>query len=186
MKLLKKPFFAVLLCILLVLCSTLISANIKLSNACTKVVDGFYDGMQYQGETQEGIAADLKELCAVTEDMIVIANNYGIKTADVNTQCQALKAALNARNQDIANVYSIYSQFYSLMKTLENDLHSTGLSQRHTTTMSEYSQQLSAIKTAIDSSGYNESVTVFLEKNDRFPENMVAELVNVQFPAHFA
>ena len=186
MKLLKRPYFAVLLCILVVLGSTALSAGLKLSGKCGGVIDGFYDGVRYNKEDHAAIAHQISELCDVAEDMAVIADNYGINTDSVDQLSSRMRATLNSRSRDISEVSAQYKEFSAALKALESTLHSSGLSERHTTLMQEYSVDMIDAVQAISGSCYNESVRDFLQRNDRFPAAAIAGLFNIQFPAYFS
>ena len=186
MKLLKKPVVAVLLTVLLGIGSTLLSADVKLSRACTRVVDGFYDGIRYKGEKHPAAAQAIRALCADAEQMVIIGDNYGIDTAPLSADTAALRQAVGFDNPDIAAVYAAFAPFYTKLKILENDLQHTGLSERHKEQMAEYSADIAENRSLIDSSGYNESVSTFLRKNDRFPTRQFANLFNITYPAYFA
>lgn len=186
MNFLKKPFVAVLLCVVMVLASTLISVDVKLGKACDNVTYSFYDGVRYQGQLLPSIADEIRELCSVTEEMIPIAKNYGIPTDQVSELCEDIKRMINSRDTDIDEVYGVYAVFYPEVKELENQLMSSGLSQHHSEAMPGYSARIAAAKDAVDSARYNENVTEFLDRNDHFPVNLWAELVGAEFPDYFS
>ena len=52
MKFFKKPVVAVICTVLIVLLSTSLSVKTKFEKKCLEVVDGFYDGELYTGETE--------------------------------------------------------------------------------------------------------------------------------------
>ena len=182
MKLLKKPAVAILLVVLLVVGSTLLSADLKLSRACTRVIDGFYDGIKRQPAAAQAI----RSLCDDADQMVIIGDNYGIDTAPLAADTAALRQAVGYDNPDVAAVYAAFSPFYTKLKVLENDLMHTDLSERHKEQMAEYSEDIAQSRARIDSSGYNESVSSFLRKNDRFPTRQFANLFNISYPAYFA
>ena len=182
MKFFKNPVVAVLLTALLVVGSTLISADAKLSRACTRVIDGFYDGVKRQPAAAQAIRA----LCDDAEQMVIIGDNYGIDTSPLAADTAALRQTVGFDNPDIAAVYAAFAPFYTKLKVLENDLVHTDLSERHKEQMAEYSADIAQCRAQIDSSGYNESVSSFLRKNDRFPTRQFANLFNISYPAYFA
>ena len=60
------------------------------------------------------------------------------------------------------------------------------LSDRHSEQMAGLSQEIAECRSQIDGSGYNESVSTFLRKNNRFPTRQFAELFGITYPAYFA
>ena len=72
----KRPFVAVLLSALIVLCSTLVSINVKLESKCDAVSDIFYEGVRISGVDYPAMAEPMKQLCALTDDVILIAVNF--------------------------------------------------------------------------------------------------------------
>ena len=185
MSLLKKPFFAVLLSVLLVLGATAASVGVKLSNACGDVTDGFYYGVEYAREKHPAIADEIRALCSVADGLTVIANNYGIKTTELSEQSAALLKTLNSDGQSVAQLSEQYKLFYSTVKALEEQLHTSALSDRHMAQMQDYSAQIADISAAIAGSGYNDTVREFLQSNDRFPASSFAELFGIDYPAYF-
>ena len=181
-KLFQNPVFAVFLTVLLVVGSTLISANLKLTRACERVTDGFYSGVRRQASAGQAI----RTLCTDAEQMIIIGDNYGIDTAPLSADTSALKQAVAWDNPDIAAVYAAFDPFYTKLKILENELTHKDLSDRHSEQMAGLSQEIAECRAQIDSSGYNESVSTFLRKNNRFPTRQFAELFGINYPAYFA
>ena len=52
--------------------------------------------------------------------------------------------------------------------------------------MADLSQEIAACRAQIDASGYNESVSTFLRRNNRFPTRQFAELFGIAYPVYFA
>ena len=186
MKLFKKPAFAVLLVLLLVVSSTLLSADRKLNSSCNKVTDGFYSGFRFNGSLHPSIAGSLKELASISETMSAIGSNYGMETEALSSETAALRKSLAAESRDAEALYAQYDSIYSKLLLLENDLNSSGLSARHSEQMQQLSADLLTVKSDIDQAGYNERVTSFLRENDRFPTRQFANLFHIAFPTYFA
>lgn len=185
MKILKKPFVAVLLCIVIVLGSTGLSISAGLRGKCEKVIDGFYDGLVVNREALPSIAVELRELCGIAESMVTIAGNYGIATDTLSEQASDMKLTLNSHIDDVHYIYSEYNDLSVSIKTVTEALYAHGLSERHSDAMQDYSESIAAIIEAIAASGYNESVQSFLQRFDRFPSNLYAGMFNIQYPAYF-
>ena len=186
MKLLKKPAVAVILAVLIVVGSTLISADAKLSRQSAKVVNGFYDGVKYGGIVHPSIASCLSELCDIADQMVVIANNYGLETEELTESTEDLRLSISYQDAFIRLIYSDYSDFNGPLMVLEDALNHTALSDRHSEQMAAISQRISELKADIAASGYNESVSAFLRRNGRFPTWQFANLFEINLPAAFA
>ena len=188
MKFFKKPSTAVILSILVVYISTMLSINVKLTDKCIDVTDGFYDGVRVSGVDYPATYDSVKELCGLGDEIIVIAKNYGINTDDLYYALDGLESAISYSGEDITYIGWCYDDFLQQLKLMENQLNGTGLSQRHTAAMEEYSAEISAAVEATEENGaaYNETVREFIREYDRFPTSMWANLTDTYFPAYFS
>ena len=186
MKFLKKPLVAVLLTVLLVVGSTFLSADRKLSRAALRVTNGFYAGIRYKGQVHESVAQSIRTLCADAEQLVIIGDNYGLDTAPLSTDAAALKQMVSSENQDISGVHAVFEPFYNKLLILVNDLEHTDLSDRHSEQLKACAQEIADCRAKIDASGYNESVTTFLRRNSGFPTRQFADLFGIDYPSYFA
>lgn len=183
----KKPFGALLLCVVLVFCSTAVSVKVKLQNRCDEVVDAFYTGVKSSRDsTLPSLYDQLRELTAIADEICIIADNYGIDTEDVKDYSNWLALALTYSEEDVSYIYSEYSALWKSLKTVEDKLNHTGLSDRHITAMEDYSSRLADVDYNIANAGYNDQVRLFLQKNNRFPTSAFAEMFGVDMPDYFA
>lgn len=182
----KKPAVAVILSLIVIFASTLISVSAKLNNKCDKVTDGFYNGVRYKGENHDAIAEEISSLCAVADEIVPIASNYGIDTSVLSDSNQRLRTLVSSGSRDIGSVYQVYSEFITALKDVETQLHATGLSRRHEEAMSEYSDEISDCVNDINTACYNDTVREFLRKNDKFPTSNWADLFGISFPEYFS
>lgn len=183
----KRPIVAVVLSALIVVCSTLVSVNVKLQGKCDAVSDIFYDGVRISGVEYPAMDEPMKLLCTLTDDVILIANNYGIDTGELSQRLEDLERAMQYSDNDVNYVGSCYGEFFKALRSVENQLQSTGLSERHQVAMDEYSAQIASCSETIaqGAAGYNEKVRSFLKSNDKFPANFWAELTGTLFPGYF-
>ena len=182
MKILKHPVIAVLLTILIVFCSTAVSISVKLNNKCESIIDGFYDD-------KPGATSIYSDLCSIHElagEVMLVAQNYGVDTRELAESIAELKSEIGYRNEDIGDIYSDYTWFYSSLRAVEIELSGIVLSQRHMEYMTAASEQIAQLKTSIDNSDYNDSVRNFYKKFDRFPVNAFADIFDVEYPEYFA
>ena len=183
----KRPFVAVLLTVLIVVCSTLVSINVKLESKCDAVSDIFYEGVRISGVEYPAMAEPMKQLCALTDDIILIANNYGIDTGELSQRLDALELAMQYSADDVSYIGSCYGEYFKALRSVENQLQSTGLSERHQAAMDAYSAQIAECSGIIaqGAAGYNEKVRSFLKSYDKFPTSFWADVTGAWFPDYF-
>ena len=183
----KRPFVAVVLSALIVVCSTLVSVSVKLESKCDGVNDIFYEGVRISGVEYPAMAEPMKQLCALTDDIILIANNYGIDTGELSQRLDDLELAMQYSADDVSYIGSCYGEYFKALRTVENQLQSTGLSERHQAAMDEYSAQIETCSETIDqgAKGYNEKVRSFLKSYDKFPTSFWADVTGTWFPGYF-
>ncbi len=187
MKFFKKPSVAVFLSILLVYISTMTSISVKLTDKCIDVTDGFYDGVRVEGVDYPATYDSVKELCSISDEIILIAKNYGIDTEELSYALDGLESAMIYSSEDISYIGWCYDDFIQQLKLVDGQLGNTGLSQRHTAAMEEYSAQMSSALEATEknSAAYNETVRAFIREYDRFPISTWANLTDTYFPGYF-
>lgn len=187
MKFLKRPFVAVVLSLLIVLCSTLVSINVKLQSKCDGVNDIFYKGVRISGVVYPPMAEPMKQLCALTDDIILIANNYGINTGELSRCLDNLELAIQYSANDVPYIGSCYGEYFKALRSVENQLQSTGLSERHQAAMDGYSSQIASGSETIaqGAAGYNEKVRAFLKSYNKFPTNFWAAVTGTSLPGYF-
>lgn len=183
----KRPFVAFVLSALIVLCSTLISINVKLQSRCDAVNDIFYEGVSISGMAYPAMAEPMKQLCALTDDVILIAGNYGIDTGELSQRLEDLELAMQYSDDDVSYIGSCYGDYFKALRGVQNQLQNTGLSERHQTAMEGYSAQIGEYSAAIaqGAAGYNERVRSFLKSYDKFPTDYWASVTGTWFPGYF-
>lgn len=183
----KRPFVAVVLSGLVVLCSTLVSINVKLESKCDAVSDIFYEGVRISGVEYPAMAEPMKQLCILTDDMILIANNYGIDTGELSQRLDDLELAMQYSDDNISYIGDCYGDFFKALRSVENQLQNTGLSERHQLAVDGYSAQIENCSATITqgAAGYNERVRSFLKSYDKFPTDFWAGVTGTWFPDYF-
>ncbi len=186
MKLFKKPVFAVILCVVLILCSTLLSVHIRFGAKCDRVKDALYTGVETNGYTQKGIASHLQNIGAYAAGLVTIAKNYDIDTADVEQAENYLQMSLNYSRDYASHIHYNYAELNKALDTMIDQLQRTELSERDADGVRQYVESLNGARSAIEESAYNEQVREFLRKYDRFPTDSLASLAGVSMPEFFA
>lgn len=182
----KKPFIAVLLCIIVVSVSTPVSICVKLNNKCEKVIDTFYEGGIQNGFIVNSIYGNIVKMYELADSIVPIADNYGIKTAELSHSIADIKDKVNYKNPDVDEIYDSYTDFYNNLWAVELELSNIQLSQRHLEYMHSASEEVYNLKQAIDNSSYNDTVNAFYKKFEHFPVNVFADIFDVDYPEYFA
>ena len=182
----KRRSVALFLTVIVVIASTLLSVNVKLGRKAQAVSDGFYDGVVYNGTEQKSIASQLRNISDCANSMVTIANNYQLDTEDVENTSEWLRLAVSYSPGNTDYIHSEYEDLIKAVRTLEDQLGRTALSDRDADSIKEYSTAITDARLAIESAGYNESVREFRRFCDRFPTKLLAQLSGVSMPRLFA
>lgn len=186
MKFFKRPAVAVLITAVIVLASTALSVNIKLGEKCERVIDGFYNGVYYNGAEQKSIASQLKNIYSCADEIASIAGRYDIDTEDVLWCIDDLKLGLTYSPNEASYLYYCYDELIGEVKTLERELSRVELKEQDSEALEQYIASIKESQRAIESSGYNESVREFLREYMRFPAEHLADFAGVQVPEYFS
>ena len=185
MKLLKNPVVAVLLSLVIVVASTLVSVNLRFGAKCQAVTDGFYDGVDSDGYRQQAMATHLKNIGSYVDGLLTIAKHYDVDSAALQSSLDIFKAALRNQNS-VSNLYETYTAMMRDESALEAALAQQELSDRDAEGYALYASEISGARSAMEITGYNESVRTFLLKYKRFPTDTLAALSGVSYPEYFA
>ena len=188
-KVLSNPLVAILLAILIVAGSTLVSVHVRLGAQCGKVVDGFYDGVSYNGYLQPSISSHLKNIIGYAEGLVTIANNYELDAGlvdAVTADADHLRQSMTLSREDISSIYLNYQALSRSVSTLADALGRQTLSERDASGLEQYLTSISGAQSSMENAGYNESVREFQSKGLRFPASLLGKLAGVKFPEYFA
>ena len=183
MKFFKKPFVAFLICVLVVVISSAVTISTKLNNKCEEIIDSFYVSTS---SISTSIYADIVKMYELAEEVVVVADNYGVDTRELVKCITDIKDALNFKNPDTSEIYDAYTAFCSSLWTVEVALSDIQLSQRHAEYMNSASTQIYNLKVSVEGSDYNSRVKVFYKRFDRFPVNYFADTFDIEYPEYFA
>lgn len=182
----KKPFVAILVCILVVVVSSTVSINTKLGNKYNEVIDNFYEGKISNGFVVDSIYGNIVNMYELADEIVIVADNYGIDTRQLVSNIANMREKLNFKNTDISEIYEAYTDFYSSLWAVEIELSGIQLSQRHMEYMSSAAEQIYNLKLSIENADYNETVNSFYKKFDRFPARLFIEMFDIGYPDYFA
>lgn len=185
MKNLKKPVIACILSAIIVLSSTFISADIKLSRASDKVTEGFYRGVEFGGYKRKSVSSQLENICGAVSGLMTIAKNQGLDTAGISSLNAELSSCLSAKSYDISSVYSSYSSLRSSLEPLLDTLSAADLSKRDEKGAKDYMVTIMGAEKVIEESGYNESVQDFIDSMSVFPTDFFFSVTGTALPEKF-
>ena len=188
-KTLSNPLVAIVLSALIIVASTLTSVHFKLGSQCDKVIDGFYEGVRYNGYMQPSLSSHLKNIIDYAEGLVTIGNNYAIDESlcsKVLENANNLRQTMTRSRNDISLIYNDYQALAQSINILADAMSRQSLSERDSSGMEQYISAISGAQSAMENAGYNESVRDFLQKNSHFPAPLFGKLAGVKFPAYFA
>lgn len=184
---LKNKTVAVIIAVILVIASTLLATHIKLGKQVSEVTEGFYNGVNYDGYLHPSVFTQLKNISSYCLGISTIAMEYGIDTTKLNEARSHLETNLDGKEGNIKELYANYSDLRTVATQVINELKTKSLNDRDQAGFSEYQTNYDGAVATIESSGYNETVTSFINgPYHTFPANILAKLSGVKAPAYFA
>ena len=178
MKFLKKPSVALLLCVLIVICSTLVNTRVKFGALCREKAQTFY--------AEGSIASQLSELHDEAGTLARLAESKGQNASALRDASALLQEMLNRGNLSAGQLYPYYSHLNETLKDVETKLLTAECSEQEAAALSASLEQIHNLQAAIAASSYNDNVRTFCAKNSRFPTGILAKLAGVALPEEFA
>ena len=185
MKLFKKRIIAVLVAILIVVSSTLLSANIKLTKEFRDVTDGFYNGVLVDGKRDTSIHSQLLIVGKEAANLAAIAERNGIDVSQFKSDADYFSRDVITMQDDISYINYCYRDILEKITEVSYSLTAVELSQNDETAAINSLQAIMNAQSLIDASGYNESVRQYLSSLPILTE-FFAELAGVWPPEYFA
>ena len=173
---LKKPIVAAILCVIIVISSTVITTHLRLDPWCEEISEAFIaDG---------GISDQLETVCTASSGIIRIAEAYGIDCFETKELCESLRVTTHLNSPQ--NLFGMYQMLCARVSDLSGSLKMKELSAQDAASLDLYNDELTAARSAISADGYNDSVSFFLRKElGSFSRNF-ARLCGVNLPEQFA
>ncbi len=173
---LKKPIVAAILCVIIVISSTVITTHLRLDPWCEEISEAFIaDG---------GIADQLETVCTASSGIIRIAEAYGIDCFETKELCESLRVTTHLNSPQ--NLFWMYQMLNARISDLSGSLKMMELSAQESASLDSYSAEISAARSAISADGYNDSVSFFLRKELGSFSRGFARLCGVNLPEQFA
>ena len=173
----KRPV-AIVLCLLIVICSTLLNTRIRLGGACRELYNSFY--------SPGSMADQLAQVCTEGETMAALAEANGFDAASLRYSLESRRGILN---QEAANATRLCSDYMWLREELSQtrqQLFSANLNDTDATQLRAATDRLSSLQSAISSSDYNAQVRSFEDNNSSLLTRFFARLAGVNMPVEFA
>ena len=173
---LKKPIVAAILCVILVLSSTVISTHARLDPWCEDVRDIF--------TVSGGIADQLENVCAASSGIVKIAEAYGIDCLEAQDLCESLRTSTHLNSPH--TLFTMYQMLCGKVNDLTASLKLKDLSAQDSANLSSLLGDFSASRSAISNDGYNSAVSFFLRTELGAFSRGFAKLCGVNLPEQFA
>ena len=173
---LKKPIVAAILCVIIVISSTVITTHLRLDSWCEGIRDVF--------TVSGGIADQLNTVCTAGSGIIKIAEANGIDCFETKDLCESLR--LSAYTDSPHSLFLMYQMLCGEIGDLTNSLKRMDLSAQDAALLESLNAELDAARSAISNSVYNNSVNFFLRKELGSFSTRFAKLCGVRLPEQFA
>lgn len=181
----KKRGVAIVIALCIIWSSTLLSTSIQFGRKCSEITDGFYDGVYSNGYTHPSTASHLKNITGYADGLATIAGNYDIDTEELLDLNDYLKMSLRYSRGDESYIYFCYDDLMKEVRSIENALDRADLSDRDRSGFEQYVSSISGAQSALEDTGYNETVSEFLRKYNNFPTELFADMAGVEMPEYF-
>ena len=181
-KLFRKTWFALLLCIVGVVGSTLLNTRVKFGPLCEEARQKLYaDGADGFKVTDE-----LSDYCVCMDTLIDLAARQNIDTAPAAEASEALRAVLQDKSTEAAALYAGYAAVLSETDRLQTELSAVSLGTRDAGELQRCLSSLDRSRENIGRFGYNAEIDAFMSAYDRFPTRQLADAVGLRYPEYFA
>ena len=181
-KLFKKTWFALLLCVVGVVASTLLNTRVKFGPLCEDVRASLYQ----TDANGTSLRFELEDYCSCQDTLIALASSQGVDTDSAVEARDALRALLNAEGVAAHTLYEGYAAVLAETQALTAALGEHPLGTHDSATLQRCLSSLESAQTAIEGFGYNAGLDEFLRKYDRLPTNALAAAVGIRYPERFS
>ncbi len=181
-KLFRKTWFALLLCLVGVVGSTLLNTRMKFGPMCEDARQALY----VRGAGGILLTDELSDYCVCLDSLIELAERQGIDTASAVEANTALRAMLADRRPEAPALYAGYAAVLSETDRLTASLEALSLGTTDAGNLQRCLTSLERPRQSIGRFGYNADIDAFLSMYDRFPTRQLAGAVGLQYPERFA
>ena len=176
---LKKPIVALIICVIVVVLSTIVSVHRDLDPRCEEI----------RGEFTEsgGIADQLNVVCTASGGFVKLAEKYEVdEYSSFNAEDIATSLRFAVGNTEPSALADLYRMLLSETDKLRTSLRLKDMSADDAKLFDEFETEYLAAQNAIGSSDYNSDVTHYLTKELGFFSRLMAKLCFVKLPEQFA
>lgn len=185
MKAFAKKFITVLLAVFIVIGSTLLSVNLKLSKEFDKVTDGFYSGSLANGGKEQSLHSMLLIVGKESSNLAALAERNSLDVSEFKNTADYFSRDVITMQDDISYIYCCYQKLLTDLTEVGQALAGMELSANDEAAAVASLQKIMDAQTKIDASGYNESVRQCIASL-QFPTEIFADLAGVDLPEYFA
>ncbi len=180
-KLFNKRWFAVLLCVVGVIASTLLNTRVKLGGQCGDLFDSFYEN----SGSELSIGSQLQSIGNAATGLAAIAGHYSLDSSAVHDATGDLRSAMQDERYDAGLIHSRYLAVLDAADELIGRLEQAQLSKRDSENLTLYAESIEQSRSGIEANSYNVNVQAFLRRNSSFPTAGIAAFAGVTMPKLF-
>lgn len=173
---LKKPIVAAILCVIVVISSTVIFTHMRLDSWCKEIGDVFF--------VSGGIADQLEKVCDASVGISKMAEAYGIDSFEAQELSESLRMTTHLKSPH--DLFTVYQMLCGRINDLAASLKLKDLSAKDAANLNSLLDELSSARSAISSDAYNNSVSFFLRTELGSFSSGFARLCGVRLPEQFA
>lgn len=185
MSIFKKKLFVILIAVMIIISSTILSVNIKLTKEFREVTEGFYSGVMVDGKRDVSIHSQLMIIAREATVLANLAERNGLEVAELKDKAEWFSRDVATMEDNISYIYYIYQELLDKLTETAFALKELKLSAADEATAVSSLQTIIEAQAVIDDSGYNDSVRKYLISL-QFPTDFFAELAGVWPPEYFA
>lgn len=185
MKKFTKKIIALFAAFIIILSSTLLSVDLKLSKEFAKVTDGFYSGLLANGNKEQSLHSQLLIVGKEASNLAAIAGRNGLDVDEFKNKAEYFSRDVITMQDDISYICYCYQELLDELMNVGQSLSGLDLSVNDEASAVNSLQNIMNAQSLIDSSGYNESVRQYIAALQS-PTLFFAELADVDLPEYFA
>lgn len=170
---------------IIVLASTLVSVNVKLSKEFKAVTDGFYNGITVNGVKEESIHSQLMVISRAAEDLAAVAERNGIDVSEFRDEISYFNHDVIVMQEYISYIHYMYENILSYIMDVGQKLSAVSLSENDEKIAVSSLEAILRAKDNIEASSYNSTVREYISSL-HFPTDFFAEFAGVALPEYFA
>ena len=175
---LKKPIVALIICVIVVILSTIVNVHHDLDPDCEQIRGKFTESC--------GIADQLNVVCTASNGFVSLAKKYEVnEQSSFNAEDIATSLRFSVGDEDPNELADLYRMLIAETDKLRTSLWLKDMSAEDVKLFEGYEAEYLAAQNAIGSNDYNSEVSHYLTKELGFFSRMMAKLCFVRLPEQF-